>query len=238
MGALFDLPAELGQGVSDAVGAWRFIRLFAANYASPVIPGQGYDDAELRQAEARLGITLPASMRVAYALLGKRPDLTSGQDRLLTPHQLEIDATGQVLVFRLECQGCTEWGVPLSVVGELDPPVVFRGASAWHPFLERFSLACVEMVLSEWISGGAPYAMNCQPEDETIVLMEQRLRRLPLPDYPAWWWPAGGPVRWFETSGALLLEHPGTWLWVGAPSQDGVAAVRQALPGGWSDSYE
>ena len=236
--AQFDLPAELGQGVRDAVSAWRFIRLFAAGYASPIVPGQGYDDVELGQAEARLGVTLPASVRAAYALLGRRPDLTRCQDVLLTPHQLEFDETGRVLVFRLENQGCTQWGIPLSALGEADPPVVFRGVTAWHPFLERFSLACVEMVLSEWVVGGAPYGINCQPRDETFVLLEQRLRRLPLPDYPAWWWSAGGPVRWFETSGAVLLEHPGTWLWVRAPSPEGIAAMRQALPDEWSNSIE
>lgn len=73
--AQFDLPTELAQGVRDAASAWRFIRLFAANYASPIVTGQGYDDVELRQAEARLGVTLPASVGAAYALRGRRPDL-------------------------------------------------------------------------------------------------------------------------------------------------------------------
>lgn len=235
MEAQFDLHAELARAVSDASGAWRFIDLFAAHYASPIIAGRGYDDAELRQAEMRLGLSLPTSMRAAYALLGRRPDLTAAQDRLLTPHQLEIDVTGRVLVFRVENQGCTQWGIPLSAVGEPDPPVVFSDAG-WHPFLDRFSLACVEMVLSEW-SVGADYGINCEPERETITLMEQRLRRLALPDYPPWWWRTGGPVRWFEKSGAILLEHPG-WLWVGAASPDGIAAVRQTLPADWSNSHE
>ncbi|MFC7274559.1 hypothetical protein ACFQS1_11250 [Paractinoplanes rhizophilus] len=238
MDTQFDLHAELAPGLPDAAGAWRFIRLFAANYARPIVGSDGYDDAQLREAEQRLGFPLPASMRAAYGLMGKRSDLTRGQDDLLTPHQLKIDDTGRMLVFRVEAQGCTKWGVPLSAVDEPDPPVSYSGASDWHPFLERFSLACVEMVLSEWIAGGAPYGINCQLEDDTIAMMEQRLRRLPLPDYPAWWWPSGGPVRWFEKAGAILLEHPGTWLWAGAASPDGLATVRQTLPGDWSDSYE
>ncbi|MCY1141541.1 hypothetical protein OWR29_26385 [Actinoplanes sp. Pm04-4] len=71
-----DLPAELAQGVRDAAGAWRFVRLFAADYATHIVPGQGYDDVELGKGEARLGVTLPASVRAAYALLSRRPDLT------------------------------------------------------------------------------------------------------------------------------------------------------------------
>jgi hypothetical protein len=91
-------------------------------------------------------------------------------------------------------------------------------------------------VLSEWIICGAPCAANLELDDETIALMEQQLRRLPLPDYP--FWPDGGPVRWFERSGAILREDPGTWLWAGATSPDDIAAVRCALPGGWSSDED
>jgi hypothetical protein len=202
--------------VSDAAGAWRFIDLFVAHYATPLVAGSGYHDDELRQAETRLGLSLPTSMRALYALLGRRPDLTAAH------------------------QGCTRWGIPLSVAGEPDPPVVFSDVG-WHPFLDRFSLACVElacveMVLSEWILGGAKHGIHCEPEGETIALMGQRLRRRPLPDYPAWWQFTGGPVRWFEQSGAILLEHPGPWLWAGAASPDAIAALRRALPADWSNS--
>lgn len=235
MGAEFDLHAELARAASDAAGAWRFIDLFAAHYATPIVPGSGYHDDELRQAEKRLGLSLPTSMRAAYALLGRRPDLTAAQDRLLTPHQLEIDETGRILVFRVENQGCTRWGIPLPAAGEPDPPVVFSDGG-WHPFLDRFSLACVEMVLSEWILGSAKHGIHCEPEGGTIALMDQRLRRLPLPDYPAWWWRTGGPVRWFERFGAILLEHPGPWLWAGAASPDAITALQRALPADWSNS--
>jgi hypothetical protein len=156
-----DLHEELAVGVRDAAGAWRFIRRFAAGYASPILAGDGCDDEELRAAEARLGFPLPASLREAYALIGKRHDLTRTQDRLLAPEQMRVDDAGQVLVFRLEDQNVAQWGVPLPAMSEPDPPVVFRLDSfrpaerAWQPFLGRVSLACVEMVLSEWmLSGG------------------------------------------------------------------------------------
>jgi hypothetical protein len=150
----FDLNAELGEGVRDAPGAWRFIRLFAARYATPVIGGDGFGEPELSAAEGRLGFALPGSLREAYALIGKRNDLTRSQDRLLTPDQVRIDDTGQVLVFRCECQHVAEWGIPLSAVAEADPPVVFRLTSPiparpqWRPFLDRrFPLAQVALGL-------------------------------------------------------------------------------------------
>jgi hypothetical protein len=232
--AQLDLHAELARAARDAVGAWRFIRLFAAGYASPIVDGDGWDDGDIREAEKRLGFSLPASLRMAYGWMGRRRDLTCAQDRLLAPHQLRTDETGRVLVFRWECQHVVEWGVPLSAAAEPDPPVVFRYSSElkWHPFLERFSLACVEMVLSEWIIYGAPYATNLELDDATIALMQQQLRRLPLPDYPLR--PEVGPVRWFERSGVILREDLDTWLWAGATSPGSIAAVRGALPGDWS----
>lgn len=201
--------------------------------------GDGRDDSELRAAEALLGFPLPASLREAYALVGKRNDLTRSQDRLLTPSQVSVDDTGRVLVFRVENQNVAQWGVPLWAVTESDPSVVFRVESAreseraWQPFLDRVSLACVEMVLSEWMFSGELFADNRELDDEAIGLLEKSFRRLPMPDYPFWAGPGGRPMRWFEGLGAVLREDGGTWLWVRAATADGIAAVRRAVPGEW-----
>jgi hypothetical protein len=231
----FDLHSELAGGVRDAAGAWRFIRLFAARYARPVVTGDGCDDEELRAAETRLGFPLPAALREVYTLIGRRLDLTRSQNQLLAPHSVGVDDTGRVLVFRWECQHVAEWGIPLSAITEADPAVVSRndGEPVWHPFLERVSLACVEMILSEWVISGDGFGANLHLyEDETVALLRNRFRRLPLPDYPRW--ADGPPVRWFEGSGAILQEDAETWLWARAPSAEAIAAVQRALPGEWS----
>jgi hypothetical protein len=126
-----------------------------------------------------------------------------------------------------------EWGIPLSAIAESDPPVVSRydGESVWHPFLERVSLNCVEMVLSEWLMSGDAFGANLHLEDETVALLENQFRRLPLPDYPRW--ADAPPIRWFEGRGAILREDAKTWLWVRAPSTGGIVAVQRALPGEW-----
>jgi hypothetical protein len=211
-----NLHQELETAVRDAAGAWQFVRRFAETFATALVAADGCDD-----------------------LVGKRNDLTRSQDRLLVPDQVHVDDTGQVLVFRVENQHVVQWGIPLSMVTEPDPPVVFRLDSAsqaeraWRPFLERVSLACVEMVLSEWLSSGEEFADNRELDDEAIVLLENQFRRLPMSDYPFWAEPGGGPMRWFERRGAILRENPGTWLWVRAASAEGIAAVRNALPGEW-----
>ncbi|MBG0568609.1 hypothetical protein [Actinoplanes aureus] len=244
MTAAFDLHAELASGLRDAPSAWHFVRLFAARYAAPIVEGDGSGEDELLAAEARLGFALPRSLREAYALIGRRDDLTRCQDRLLTPDQIHIDDAGQVLVFRWECQHVTEWGIPLSAVSEPDPPVVFRlnlsrpAGPIWRPFLDRVSLARVEMVLSEWMLSGERFADNRELDDEAVVLLEKRFRRLPMPDYPLWAEPDGGPMRWFEGLGAMLREDSGIWLWARAGSADSIAAVRCALPGEWLEDQE
>jgi hypothetical protein len=231
----FDLHDELAIGVRDAAGSWRFLRRFAARYATAIAPGDGRDEEELRAAETRLGFPLPASLRAVYELIGKRHDLTRSQDRLLGPDQVHVDDTGQVLVFRVENQDVAQWGVPLSAVAEPDPPVVFRLRQAermWQPFLERVSLASVEMVLSEWLLSGDTFTNDRELDDDAVAVLEKQFRRLPMPDYPCWAGP-DRPTRWFDGFGTVLREDAETWLWVRAASADGVAAVRHALPGVW-----
>ncbi|SNY12476.1 hypothetical protein [Paractinoplanes atraurantiacus] len=221
--------ADLSHEMASA-DAWQFIRWFAETWATPLLPGDGCDEAEL-------GVSLPASLRRAYELFGRRFDLTRSQDRLLAPDEVHVDDTGDVLIFRVENQHVAEWGVPLTAVNEPDPPVVFRCPSfpaaerAWQPFLATVSLACVEMVLSEWMFSGGEFTDNRELDDGDLVVLEERFRRLPMPDYPLW--AGGGPMRWFAGDGVILRVDAGTWLWCRAQSAEAIVAVREVLPGEW-----
>jgi hypothetical protein len=144
-----------------------------------------------------------------------------------------------VLVFRRENQSVAEWGVPVSAFAEPDPPVLYRLQSfqpaerLWQPFLDRVSLAFVEMVLCEWMLAAEEHDDNRELDEEAIASLERRFRRLPIPDYPMWAVPGGRPTRWFTGPDAILRDDAGCWLWVRAESAGAIAAVRQALPGYW-----
>lgn len=238
MNADFDLPGELADGVRDAAGAWQFLQRFAAAYTRPIAPTDGCSDEELRAAEVRLGFPLPDALREVYRLVGRRDDLTRTQDILLTPDKLDVDDSGEVLVFRVENQYVAQWGVPLRTAGEPDPPVVLGRCPAewaWMPFLDRVSLAAVEMVLSEWMLSGGDFYDNRELDGEGIDALEARFSRLPMPDYPMWAARNGRPMRWFHGQGAVLRDDAGVWLWARAASLEGLAAVRRALPGDWMD---
>jgi hypothetical protein len=234
--AEFDVGQELAASLGNRRGAWRFIRRFAESWLTPLTDDDGWTKADLQAAEQHLGVRLPPAIREAYAMFGRRQDLTSVQDRLLDPDQLEVDVTGEVLVYRVENQSVALWGVPLAAMGQSDPPVVMAPNFedvGWEPFLERFSLACVEMVLSESLfSAPVELSDNRELDPATAGLVGQLFASLAMPDYPMWALP-GGSVRWFTGPEVLLCDFAGTWLWVRARTTGALDAVRIALPGEW-----
>jgi hypothetical protein len=236
MSAGFDVGQEVAASLGSRQGAWRFIRRFAESWLTPLSDDNGWTEADLQAAEQRLGLRLPPAIREAYALFGRRQDLTSVQDRLLDPDQLQVDMTGEVLVYRVENQSVAVWGVPLAAIDQADPPVVvarnFEDVG-WEPFLERFSVASVEMVLSESLfSAPVELSDNRELDSAAAALVAQRFARLAIPDYPMWALP-GGSVRWFVGPEVLVCDFAGTWLWVRARTTTGLDAVRVGLPGEW-----
>jgi hypothetical protein len=178
MSAGFDVGQEVAASLGSRHGAWRFIRRFAESWLTPLTEDDCWAGPDLQAAEQHLGVRLPLAIREAYGLFGRRQDLTSVQDRLLDPNQLEVDVSGEVLIYRVENQSVALWGVPLAAMAQPDPPVLvapnFEDVS-WEPFLDRFSVACVEMVLSESLHS-APLGLSDNRELDPAghALVEQR----------------------------------------------------------------
>ncbi|MFG2716575.1 hypothetical protein ACGFX2_39590 [Streptomyces goshikiensis] len=101
----FELAASLAGGVEGRSGAWSFIQGFAAHWARALESGDGWTEADLVAAGKRLGVRLPAALREAYLLFGRRRDLTSNHDVLLGPSELYVDDAEEALVFRHENEG-------------------------------------------------------------------------------------------------------------------------------------
>lgn len=136
----------------------------------------------------------------------------------------------------MENQSVAVWGVPLAALEQPDPPVLVADnfeVGSWEPYLERFSLACVEMVLSESLFS-APLELrdNRELDPAAAALVEQHFARLAIPAYPLWAEP-GGVVRWFAGPEVLLCDVAGIWLWVRARTTLALDAVRAGLPGAW-----
>jgi hypothetical protein len=229
--ALTAVCAEPG----DRAAAWRFATAFARDWsARPLAPGDGVDESELQAAEARLGLRLPAALREAYLLLGRRADLTSRHDNLLAPDEIHLDDDRGVLVFRVENQSCAYWGVRVADLDQDDPPVLVRPdvaapiAEHWEPWLGRVSLQFTEILLAEAAAGDDAYTDAIwETTEEHYAIIERVYLRLPLPAYP----PAPDPgSRWYCGPDVLLRDDT-DMIQVRGRTVAALEAVRAAFPG-------
>ncbi|MFJ5194680.1 SMI1/KNR4 family protein [Streptomyces sp. NPDC088394] len=208
------LAAAVGEQ-PDRQAAWRFVRTFARDWSRrPLTEADGYAPADLDAAQARLGLPLPAALRDAYQLLGRRPDLTDNQDCLLAPKDLYLDADRGVLVFRVENQSCAYWGIRATDLDQDDPPVVVRAdlvrptADDWAAWLGRVSVAFVEIVLSEALCADEDLMGWVTPDDTGLPEdIAATFRRLPLPEYPISQQPGS---RWYAHDEIILRDDRGT----------------------------
>ncbi|MFF0520570.1 hypothetical protein ACFYTC_17805 [Actinomadura nitritigenes] len=225
----FDIVRDLPPALHDRAAAWTFIREFAAGWGLPLGREDGTPEAELAEAEDRLGLRLPAAVREAYALLGRRPDLHSNLDTLLSPGELAVEHGA--LVFREENQGAALWGVMLGDLGRDDPPVHVRQdladkyAELWEPWTDRFSPAVLEIVLAESTQG--PEEL-CDARDLAPGEDDELARRFALVPFPS-----ESGQNFYTAPGVLLSDGGGAWLSVRARDPDTLDRFRTAFPGDW-----
>ncbi|MFJ9773073.1 SMI1/KNR4 family protein [Kitasatospora sp. NPDC101157] len=221
----FDMPAAMaGTLRGGREDAWALVRGFAAYWGAPLTPRDGFTDAELDAAERRLGLRLPVALREAYRLFGRRADLTSSQDVLLTPDELHV--LDGALVYRAENQGCAHWGVLLDDLAQEDPPTVTRPDLAdksqerWEPWEERFSTAAAVMAMSEKLLEDGELCDFLESEGE-------------LPDdfveLPA----LGREFRWYGGPDVLVVAVGDAWISARARTPEALHALHEAVPGEW-----
>lgn len=236
----FDPRAELAH-VHDAPGAWSFIRGFTSRWSQQALSqGDSCDEAEIRSAEQRLGITLPQTLRDGYLLCGRHEYHLENPgayvrplDRLLRPDELRLDEERTSVIYRVGPEFLVEWAACLT--GEPDPPVVYRkpGSSAgWQDFLPSVSWAWVEMVVADALFSD-DLGNDRELEHGDMARLEQGFSRLAIPDYPSWWTPPGGITRWFGGPDVILREEAGIWLWARCRTAAALPEMRAAMPGDW-----
>lgn len=205
----FDMRAAMAESLRGRAGAWALVEGFAAHWARPLGPGDGFTEAELDAAEARLGLRLPTALREAYRLFGRRADLTSNQDVLLTPDELYV--LDGALVYRAENQGCAHWGVLLDDLagpGGEDPPTVVRpdladkSAERWEPWEERFSTAAAAMALYEKVLEDDDLSLELDLDLDLDLEDELPEGMVELPS-------VGRGLRWFTGHDVLVLVMDG-----------------------------
>ncbi|NGY63772.1 SMI1/KNR4 family protein [Lentzea sp. NEAU-D13] len=220
----FDVAGSVARAMHDRSAAWRFIEGFLAAWTEPIGPEDGWTRRELAEAEDRLGVGLPEALKEALALFGTRPEVTSNHDRLLAPAELWLD--GDVLVFRSD-QWIEAWGVRLAGA---DPEVLVRHDSRdkhqypWNPWMPRFSLACVELVLSMAVFGDGGETADRERKDADLPLLDEHFTLLPL----------NSPLsRWFVSDDVIIREDDRAWLWACARTPEAFEQLVERFPGAW-----
>ncbi|KAA8641953.1 hypothetical protein EYZ11_010229 [Aspergillus tanneri] len=234
----FDLCEHITQAIRGRCETWNFIRSFTYHWVTQLEEGDGYSDADLSTAEERLGISLPAAFKEAYALFGRRSDLTRNQEYLLEPTDLYLDHGA--LIFRHENQGGALWGILVSDLQHPDPPVYYcpiivnNVVGDWELWLGRFSLACVDLILFESLNDSSMPIEYHSGDDNDLKLIEQLYTELPSPEGLDSYTPFN--VRWF-TGTDVLLYYTGFDLHVRARTRGALSSVRENIPGDWLNEW-
>ncbi|KAF9890747.1 hypothetical protein FE257_005616 [Aspergillus nanangensis] len=229
-----DLCEHISQAIRGRNETWTFIRSFASYWVTPLEEGDGWMGADLLAAQERLGLTLPAAFKEAYTLFGRRSDLTRNQERLLGPMDLYLD--NRALTFRHENQGALRWGILVEDLQNPDPPVYScdymedTTAEKWEPWLGRFSLACIDLIMWESLHDPRMPTEYCCLDDEMLEILEKLYTKLPSPGGLNRYTPES--ACWF-TGDDVLLASSGMDLFVRARSHTALESVRQNLPGDW-----
>ncbi|MFG2325339.1 hypothetical protein [Streptomyces sp. NPDC048568] len=170
---------------------------------------------------------LPDGLKQFYRLAQHRPRCLGVQNRVLPLSKLHTDATGEMLVFGEENQGCFFWSLLWTLDGpEADPTVWFReddepAIAEQEPlrgFLIQFSLFEASMC-ADYV------ASSCRLTAEQVDRLTDTL--LPVPLRP--FWPAA-PTR-FHVAPGLVLHFTdegsgnGFSVWAGATHRSALAPL-------------
>jgi hypothetical protein len=155
--------------LSPDYASWNDFESRVAELFPPLSPGDGLPEADLIEAEQRLGFRLPGKLREYYRRTGRRGDLNHSFNRLAAPGALNV--FGDVLVFYEESQNVIVWGIRLADIGQEDPPVLRsenQDELVWGPDHEHLSGFFVTMLYWQAANGGLPY-VGATMIDETEI---------------------------------------------------------------------
>jgi hypothetical protein len=148
------------------------------------------------------------AMRIgAHGKAGRRP--WGRCDELFAPDGVEL------LIYRGENYGCWSCGIRLLDLGLVDPPTVFWNTcgddecqTTGVVWLDSFSTACVEMVLTEsMLPSDQTLCRTGELCAEEIPVLERTFPKLGLPTYPVTRPPCEPGITWFGGDDVLLRLH-------------------------------
>lgn len=180
------------------------------------------------------GLHMPPMLKRWYRWAGRRDDILSGQNFLLSPDRLR-DADRRLL-FYTENQACYFWATLLD--GD-DPPVFGREdeRDAWQPEGMRLSEHLILAALLEAIIRFAPYGATAWADRRQF---EEIARVIPPLAIPPWRWcgrtqfHAGGGAFMIAFIDAVMDGRPRCDIWIGAKEQEPLLFLRSLSGIDWN----
>lgn len=236
----FDLSAEADEAAGDRSSAWRFLARFAGYWlGEPLAASSGVSAEQIEAHEVELGVRLPPSVREFYELAGRRHDLFSNQDVLLSIVQRQIYVDEGALIVRHENQGACWWGILLEHLDQEDPPVVVladladRAQEQWEPWNETFSAAIVQWLVYE--SCMRPGVGDLATEFERpadLAEVAARGKPLAIAPFPVGHLGAQTGAQWLLIDDVIVLADESTIL-ISAQTDEAAQAFRRRYPADW-----
>jgi len=188
-------------------------------------PDDGCSAADIRRAEALLGVRLPTPLREYHLRYGENKVLAKAQDFMFTPEMLEVD-DGH-LVFWQENQAVYTVGVPLDALGQDDPPVFQQGTeedAEWYPECRRLTDFLLRTVCWQ-ATWGMPSQARADGAGPKVVARVAAVFALVAPREAY-----DHELVAYAREGVVVCTFPSNRvLYVGATSDEGIDQVSQEL---------
>ncbi|MGI5187692.1 hypothetical protein ACQEVI_06055 [Promicromonospora sp. CA-289599] len=229
----FDLSAEVAEAAVDRSSAWRFVTRFAEYWlGEPLTASSGVSAEQIETREADLGVQLPPAVREFYGLVGRRHDLFSNQDVLLSIVQRQMYIDDGALIVRHENQGVCRWGILLEHLDQEDPPVVVladladKSQEQWEPWTETFSAAVVQwLVYESCMRPGVGDLATKFDRSADLAVVTGSGRPLAIAPFPVGHLSVQIEVRWSLTDEVIVLADDTAFL-ISARTQEAADAFR------------
>ncbi len=108
----------------------------------------GLAEKDVKKAESRLGVTLPAALRSFYLTVGAVPDLCSIHNTIFHPKDLTLE--DGYLMFMDENQSVVSWGIKKKDLTKGDPETWQRNNSSEDWYSEEKSFLELLVSMFDW----------------------------------------------------------------------------------------
>lgn len=198
--------------------------------------------ADIEDAERRLGVSLPRSLKEFYLVAGREKRINQFHNRLLAPEKLWIDS--ERVVFMEENQWVVYWGVP--VVRESKPDAaVFQGVNRrdkgieWHPEADLCSTFLNVMAVWHASFGGAAAhtAVGYVDEKSTRAALDEQWTLIGEVN-AMWTYKQTGRAVCFLKWEDFIQKHRKLPMWrifASAVSADELAGLKSSLSAQWEE---